>query len=76
MRWDPAEQTARAAARNHELSVAIGSDVGTVDGTPVQMDAPAALRCDRTVVPLRFLGDALDLVLQYQDGIIHIATGY
>jgi hypothetical protein len=39
------------------------------------MGMPAALRSNRTVVPLRFLGDALDLALQYQDGIIHIAGG-
>ena len=73
--WDRAARRARAAARNHEISVVIGSDMGTVNGTKFPMGTPAAIRCDRTVVPLRFLGDALDMVLQYEEGVIHIASG-
>ncbi len=74
--WDAAERRASALARGHEIAVTIGSDQAQVDGGLVSMGAPAALRCDRTVVPLRFLGDALDLVLQYEDGIIHIASAH
>ncbi len=74
--WDAAERRARAVARGHEIAVTIGSDQVQLDGGQVAMGAPAALRCNRTVVPLRFLGDALDLVLQYEDGIIHIASGH
>jgi murein DD-endopeptidase MepM/ murein hydrolase activator NlpD len=72
--WNASERRASALARGHELAVTIGSDLAQVDGDEVGMGAPAALRNDRTVVPLRFLGDALDLVLQYQDGVIHIAS--
>jgi nucleoid-associated protein YgaU len=72
--WDASERRARALARGHDLAVTIGSDRAQVDGDAVAMSAPAALRNDRTVVPLRFLGDALDLALQYQDGVIHIAS--
>jgi len=74
--WDSAARSARATARNAQIAVVIGSDKGTVNGVTVPMGTQAAIRCDRTVVPLRFLGDALDMVLQYEDGVIHIASGF
>jgi len=72
--WNSSTREAHAAARGRDIVVAIGSEMASVDGQPVTMGAKAALRQDRTVVPLRFLGDALDLLLQYEDGIIHIAS--
>jgi LysM repeat protein len=72
--WDSKQRRASAIARGHEITVAIGSDQAQVDGSAVAMGSAAQIRCDRTVVPLRFLGDALDLALQYQDGVIHIAS--
>ncbi len=72
--WESAEKRASAVARGHEVAVTIGSDRAEVDGGWTAMGAPAELRTNRAVVPLRFLGDALDLVLQYEDGIIHIAS--
>jgi len=74
--WDSAARCARATARNAQIAVTIGKDIGTVNDRSVQMGTAAAIRCDRTVVPLRFLGDALDMVLQYEDGVIHIASGF
>jgi len=73
--WQPVERRASAVARGHEIAVTAGSDQAQVDGSQVAMGMPAALRSNRMVVPLRFLGDALDLALQYEDGIIHIASG-
>lgn len=72
--WLPAARQANAVARNRELTVTIGSREAKVDGRPQLMSAPAALQHNRTVVPLRFLGDALDLLLQYEDGVIHVAA--
>jgi len=74
--WDSAARCARATARKAQIAVTIGTDIGTVNHRPVRMGTAAAIRCDRTVVPLRFLGDALDMVLQYEDGVIHIASGF
>jgi LysM repeat protein len=72
--WEGESKTATADARGHRIAVTIGHDEARVDGGRMAMGAPAMLRCDRTVVPLRFLGDVLDLMLQYQDGVIHIAS--
>lgn len=74
--WEPEARQASASAGGHRIAVTIGSDQAGVDGATVAMGAPAALRCDRTVVPLRFLGDILDLVLQYEGGVIHIASAH
>ena len=73
--WQPVERRASAVARGHEIAVTAGSDQAQVDGSQVAMGMPAGLRSNRMMVPLRFLGDALDLALQYEDGIIHIASG-
>lgn len=72
--WEGPAKRASAAARGHAIAVTIDSDRAQVDGSYVTMCTPAALLCGRTVVPARFLGDVLDLVLQYQDGILHIAS--
>jgi len=72
--WEGAAQRASAAARGHTIAITIDSSQAEVDGRYVTMCAPAALLCGRTLVPVRFLGDALDLMLQYQDGILHIAS--
>lgn len=74
--WDSAKRQASATASGHQIAVTIGSDQAQVDGSAVAMGVVARIRCDRTVVPARFLGDALDLALQYQDGIVHIASAH
>jgi LysM repeat protein len=72
--WRPADRQAQAGLGAHQLTVEIGSAAATVDGAAVTMAKPATLTANRTLVPLRFLGDALDLALRYQSGIIQIAT--
>lgn len=48
------------ATRGHRtISLAIGSQSATVDGQPVQLDSPPFLIGDRTLVPLRFVSQAL-----------------
>ncbi|MFB3881725.1 MAG: stalk domain-containing protein [Armatimonadota bacterium] len=74
--WDSTKRQASATAGGHQIAVTIGAEQAEVDGGVVAMGAAAQIRCDRTVVPLRFLGDALDLALQYEDGIIHIASAH
>lgn len=72
--WQPADRRAQASLGPHQLAVTIGSAAAKVNGETVMMGKPATLSANRTLVPLRFLGDALDLALHYQSGIIRIAT--
>jgi len=72
--WDSATRSATGSARGRSIAVTIGSDQAKVDGGAVTMGAPAELRNDRTVVPLRFLGNALSLTLRCQTGVVSIAS--
>lgn len=72
--WEAAPRKASALAGGHQIAVTIGSAVAQVDGGVRNMGLAAALHANRTMVPLRFLGETLDLILQYQDGVIHIAS--
>jgi LysM repeat protein len=73
--WEPSTRQARSDARGKEIAVTIGSDVATVDGRPMPMGAAAVVRGNRALVPLRFLGEALDMVLHYRDGVVRMAEG-
>ncbi len=72
--WDSATRSATGSARGRTIAVTIGSDQAKVDGGAVTMGAPAELRSDRTVVPLRFLGNTLSLTLRCQNGVVSIAS--
>jgi len=72
--WQPTDRQAGASLNNHQVTVTIGSTVATLDGSAVTLAGPPTLSGNRTLVPLRFLGEAFDLVLEYQAGVIRIAT--
>ncbi len=71
--WDAAGRRAVGSALGRTIAVTIGSEVAQVDDSEMTMDAAAQLQDNRTVVPLRFLGDALKLSLNYEPGAVHIA---
>jgi LysM repeat protein len=73
--WEPETRQARAGARGKEIAVTVGSDVATVDGRPTPMGMAAVMGGSRVFVPLRFLGEALDMVLHYRDGVVRVAEG-
>jgi len=72
--WAPADRQVDASLNRHQVTVTIGSKTAKLDGGEVAMTSPATLAGSRTLVPLRFLGEAFDLVLEYQTGLIRIAT--
>lgn len=74
MTWAPADRQVDASLNRHQVTVTIGSKTAKLDGGEVAMASPATLAGSRTLVPLRFLGEAFDLVLEYQAGLIRIAS--
>jgi LysM repeat protein len=72
--WRAADRQAGADLNSHQVTVKIGSVEATVDGSAIMLATAPTLAGNRTLVPLRFLGEAFSLVLQYQDGIVRIAT--
>jgi len=63
--WLPAQKVVRAQAGQKRIQVAIGSRQAVVDGQSTRLAAPAFLRNGRTMVPARFMEQALDLTLVY-----------
>lgn len=57
--WDPASQTVLAQRAATNVSLRIGSPQAFVDGQPQYLDAPPMLVGGRTMVPLRFVSQAL-----------------
>jgi hypothetical protein len=57
--WMPSSQTVVAAKGDMELNLPIGSRFATVNGRQVRLDVPAMTIAGSTMVPLRFVSEAL-----------------
>ena len=57
--WAPATRTVVAQRGNTHVELPVGSQTATVDGRQVTLDVPAAVMGGSTMVPLRFVGEAL-----------------
>lgn len=59
VRWDPARRTVTLAADGVSVELGIGTAAALVNGVEFGLDAPPELVAGRTMVPLRFIGEAL-----------------
>ena len=50
------------------IKATIGSDVANVDGNDVKLDAPPIIKNGRTIIPLRFIGEALGAKFDFVQG--------
>lgn len=57
--WDPTTQTVLAQRGDTSIALRIGAPQAMVDGQPAPLDVPAMLVGGRTMVPLRFVSQAL-----------------
>jgi hypothetical protein len=75
--WTDATQTVDATKGNTSVSLRIGDPVATVNGSPVRMDVPATLVGGSTMVPLRFVSEALGANVDWNDqaNAVMITTG-
>lgn len=58
--WNAADKTITLTGDKAEISLAIGKMSATVNGKAVNMDVPAGIQKGRTMVPLRFISEAFD----------------
>jgi LysM repeat protein len=61
----PADRSVKAAKPDKEVRLKIGSAEAMVNGAVVVMERPAVLDSGRTMVPVRFVTEALDMVAEY-----------
>lgn len=63
--WAPQTKVVRAVNAEKEVIIRVGQDRATVNGTSITMERAAAIEKGRTIVPLSFVGQALDVDVQY-----------
>lgn len=66
VKWKSATQTITARKGATEIIIQIGSTFASVNGSTQQLSAPAAMVGGRTLVPLRFISEALGADVQWQ----------
>lgn len=64
--WEPATQRIVATARGKTIELVVGRRDAAVDGRPVTLDVPPTVVQGRTIVPLRFVSEALGAFVQWQ----------
>lgn len=66
VQWDDATQTVTATKAETEIKLVIGGNAYK-NGEPVYLDVPAKLMNDRTMVPLRFVSEAMGCQVYWND---------
>jgi len=57
--WDEANGRITATKGDSRIELTVGSDQALVNGRTVTLDSPAVIRDSRTMIPLRFVSEAL-----------------
>ncbi|HLK55332.1 MAG TPA: copper amine oxidase N-terminal domain-containing protein [Chthonomonadaceae bacterium] len=65
--WQPDTQRIIASNDNITIRLRLGDRRAVVNGRDVMLDVPAQTYSDRTMVPLRFLGEALGARVRWDD---------
>jgi len=63
--WNPISRVVRGRKGEREFSLPIGSASATVNGAPVRLDQPAQIAFGTTMVPLRFVAEALGAEVEW-----------
>jgi endonuclease YncB( thermonuclease family) len=65
VQWDANKKTVTSLRGNTKIVLKIGSTSPTVNGKVVPIDVPGKIKNGRTLVPLRFVGEALGATVDY-----------
>lgn len=65
--WDDKIKTAKVQLGSKLIQLAVNDTKAYIDGQDVTLDVPAKIVNDRTVVPLRFIGEALGADVYWDD---------
>lgn len=63
--WNDSSKTATATLGNTVVTVAIGGAVAYVNDQPKELDSPAVIVNSRTLVPVRFISEALGFTVDW-----------
>jgi|GEM_PF-2541062 len=65
--WNDAAQSVTATKGALTINLTVGSRVAAKNGVKVELDAPPVIVSSRTLVPLRFVGEALGATVDWSD---------
>jgi len=65
--WDEASKTATATRGDTVVTVTIGKNIATVNGEPEELDAPAVINNQRTLVPVRFIAESFGFHVEWDN---------
>ena len=65
--WDEANWTATATKGGRILETTVGSRLININGTTVRMDVPTMILDGRTLVPIRFISEAFDCEVDWDE---------
>jgi Copper amine oxidase N-terminal domain. len=66
VQWDEATQTVIITKDGVVIKLVLNSDVATINGVEVKLDAPAESINDRIIVPVRFISEAFKSTVQWE----------
>jgi hypothetical protein len=73
VRWNAATQTVHGRKGDRTFDLPIGSRTVTVGGSPMTLDVPAQLMSGTTMVPLRFVAEALGAEVEWNAAAMRVA---
>lgn len=73
--WEEETQTVIAVKDDLNVRLPIGSKIAIVNDEEVELDVPAMVENGRTLVPLRFIGEALGAIVDWDPAKIITITG-
>lgn len=72
VKWNNDAKIVRAFDNQHEIEIKIGSKEAKVNNQPISMEATPYLDHGRTIVPLSFVRDAMDLKVTFDQETGHL----
>lgn len=67
--WNDKEKAVYIICRDKQIKLAINSSTAEVDGEQVELDVPARILNDRTMLPIRFILETFGAEVQFDDYI-------
>ncbi len=65
--WDEATETVIAIKEGKTIQLTIDSETAFVDDEPLNLDVPAIIENERTLVPLRFISESLNMEVEWDE---------
>lgn len=77
VRWDAATRSVHGVKGDREFNLPIGDRIASINGQPVTLDVPAQIAYGTTMVPLRFVAEALGADVTWSTALrrVTIRTG-